>query len=112
MSVPWAERTAKAPRPQAAPPRIKRSPCWNVSSFDFHATLAGVPGPRLIRNEVIQVYEPRQKRLLAAPWMIESLHRELFPLDGLVGLIYQDAGHRHPRVCMHRIRGAPLLPLW
>src|SRR4051812_31170362 len=60
-------------------------------------------GPTLIRNEVIEVREPRQKRLLAPVWMMKSFHSEQFPLDGIVGLIEQGAGHRHLRVCKHRI---------
>jgi len=62
-----------------------------------------MPGPTLIRHQVIQVREPRQKRLLASTWMVKSLHREEFPLEGVVGLIQQSAGHRHLRVFQHRI---------
>src|SRR5512132_318299 len=62
-----------------------------------------MPGPTLIRHQVIQVREPRQKRLLASTWMVKPLHREEFPLEGVVGLIQPRAGHRHLRVFKHRI---------
>jgi hypothetical protein len=77
--------------------------CWHFPAFDFHATLAGMLGPTLIRHQVVQVGQPREKRLLAATGMMESLHREEFPLDGVVGLIEQGAGHRHLGVCEHRL---------
>jgi hypothetical protein len=44
-------------------------------------------GATLIRDEVVQVCEPGQKRLLAATWVMEPLHREQFPLDGVMRLI-------------------------
>ena len=47
--------------------------------------------------------EPSQECLLAAFEMVESLHHEQLPVDGVVGLIQQRAGHRHPGVCKHRI---------
>ena len=77
--------------------------CGDCASFDFHPTLAGVLGATLIRNKVIQVREPRQKCLLAPVWMMEPLHREQFPLDGVMGLIQERARHRHPRVFKDRI---------
>ena len=61
--------------------------CGDSSAFHCHTTLTGMLGATLIRDEVIQVGEPREKRLLAATWMMEPLHREQFPLDGVVGLI-------------------------
>ena len=47
--------------------------------------------------------EPREKPLLAATWMMEPLHREQFPLDGVMGLIEQGAGRRHLGIFKHRI---------
>jgi hypothetical protein len=52
----------------------------------------------LIWDQVLQVCEPRQKRLLASPRMMEPLYRKQFPLDGVMGLVSQRAGHRHPGV--------------
>jgi hypothetical protein len=60
-------------------------------------------GPTLIRDEVVQVDEPREKPLLTATGMMESLHREQFPLDGVMGLIQQRAGRRHLGLFQHRI---------
>ena len=77
--------------------------CGYSSAFHFHATLPGMLGATLIRDEVVQVGEPREKRLLAATGMMEPFHREQFPLDGVMGLIQQGAGRRHLRVCEHRI---------
>jgi len=62
-----------------------------------------MPGPTLIRHQVIQVRKPRQKRLLAPVWMMEPFHREQFPRDGMVGLIQQGAGGGHLRVGEDRI---------
>src|SRR5437870_13917908 len=60
-------------------------------------------GPALIRHQVVEVCQPYEKRLLASTWMVKPLHREAFPLEGVVGLIQQRAGHRHLRVFKHRI---------
>ena len=65
------------------------------SAFDFHATLPGVLGTTLIRDEVVQMREPREKCLLVATGMMEPLHGEELPLDGVVGLIQERAGHGH-----------------
>src|SRR4029450_3491327 len=72
--------------------------CRYASAFHFHPTLAGMPSATLIRDQVVQVCEPREKRLLTAPGMMEALHHEQFPVDGIVGLIEQRTGHRHLRV--------------
>jgi hypothetical protein len=61
--------------------------CGDCASFDFHATLAGVLRPTLIGDQVIEVGEPWQKRLLAPFRMMEALHGEQFPLHDVVGLI-------------------------
>ena len=47
--------------------------------------------------------EPCQKRLLAPAWMVKSFHCEEFPLHGVVRLVEQGAGHRHPGIFKHRI---------
>jgi hypothetical protein len=44
-------------------------------------------GTTLIRDEVVQVGEPREKRPLAPAWVVKAFHREQLPLDGVVGLI-------------------------
>ena len=72
-------------------------------AFHFHATLASVLGPTLIRDEVVQVRESREKRLLAAPGMMKALHYEQFPLDGVMGLIQQGTRGRHLWVCKDHI---------
>jgi hypothetical protein len=77
--------------------------CGYSPAFHFHATLAGVLGPTLIRYQVVQVCQPSKKRLLAPLGMMEPFHREQLMLDSLVGLIEQSAGDRHLRVCEHRI---------
>src|SRR5215813_2066625 len=64
---------------------------WDCASFHFHATVAGMLGPTLIRDEVVQVGEPGEKRLLASTGMMESLHCEQFALDSIMGLIQQGA---------------------
>jgi hypothetical protein len=46
-----------------------------TSAFHFRATLASMLGPTLIGDEVVQVREAGEKRLLAATGMMEALHR-------------------------------------
>ena len=83
--------------------------CWDCSSFDFYTTLPGMYGPTLIRDEVIQVCESREKGFLTAPWMVKSFHGKELPLDGVMRLIQQRAGRRHLGVCKHRIPARLLL---
>ena len=52
-------------------------------------------GATLIRHKVVQVRQPREKRLLAPLGMMEALHHEELPVDGVMRLIEQGAGHRH-----------------
>jgi hypothetical protein len=61
--------------------------CRYASAFHFHPTLAGMLSSALIRDEVVQVCEPRQKRLLTATGMVKPFHGEQFPLDSVVSLI-------------------------
>ena len=44
------------------------------SAFHFHATLANVLGPALIRHQIVQVGESRQKRPLAAAGVMKAFH--------------------------------------
>jgi hypothetical protein len=78
-------------------------------AFHFRPALTGMLRPTLIGEQVVQVRQPRQKRLLTATWMVKPLHREQFPLDGVMGLIQQDAGHRHLRIFEHRLPARFLL---
>src|SRR5260370_33558770 len=77
--------------------------CWDCSSFDFHPTLAGMLSAPLVGHEVVQMGEPSQKRLLASFGMMEALHHEQLPVDGVMRLIQERAGHGQLRVCEHRI---------
>ena len=61
--------------------------CRYSPTFHFHTTLTGMLGATLIRDEVVQVGEPCEKRLLASTRMVKPFHREQFPLDGIVRLI-------------------------
>src|SRR5712692_10532158 len=61
--------------------------CGYSSACHFHATLTRMLGSTLIRDEVIQMREPRQKRLLTAAWMVKSFHHEELPVDGIMRLI-------------------------
>jgi hypothetical protein len=72
--------------------------CRNFPAFDFHPTRPGMLGPTLIRHQVVQVRQPREKRLLAPLRMMEALHREQLPLDSVMGLIQEGAGRGHLRV--------------
>jgi hypothetical protein len=44
-----------------------------ASAFHFHATLAGVLGPALVREQVVEVCQPSQQRLLAATGMSDDV---------------------------------------
>jgi hypothetical protein len=72
-------------------------------AFHFYPALSGMLGSTLIRDQVIQVRQPCQKRLLTALWMMEPLHGEELPLNSIMGLIQQRAGDGHLRVGEHRI---------
>ena len=68
--------------------QIEKPVCGGyASAFDFYATLASVLRPTLIRDEVVQVGEPREKRRLAATGMMAALHHAQFPVEGVMGLI-------------------------
>ena len=59
--------------------------------------------------------EPAQKRRLAALGMMEALHHDQRPVEGVMGWIHHGAGHGQRRGCTHRIparllRLAPLPP--
>src|SRR5437660_10747129 len=69
--------------------------CRYSSTFHFHPTLPGMLGSTLIRDEVVQVGEPREKRPLAPACMVKPFHREQFSLDGVMRLIEQGTGRRH-----------------
>src|SRR5262245_37959954 len=60
-------------------------------------------GAPLMWDQVVQVGEPCEKRLLAPLWVVKPLYGEGLPLDGVVGLIQQGAGHRHLRIGEHRV---------
>jgi hypothetical protein len=79
---------------------VSRGDC---SSFHFHPTVAGMLRSTLIRDQVIQVRESRQKCLLAAIGMMEVFHGEQLPLDSVVRLVEQGAGDGHLRVFEHRV---------
>jgi hypothetical protein len=44
-------------------------------------------GPTLIRHQIIEVDQPREKGMLASTWMVQAFHGEQFPFNGVVGLI-------------------------
>src|SRR5919198_6148744 len=83
--------------------------CWDYSSLDFHPALPRMLGATLIGDQVVQVGEPREKRLLAPVGMMEVFHHEQLAVEGVMGLIQQGAGHRHPGVFQHRIPAGFLL---
>jgi hypothetical protein len=48
----------------------------DFATFHFDPTLACVQGPALIWDQVVQVRQPGQKRLLAPFGMMKALHHE------------------------------------
>ncbi len=77
--------------------------CWDCSALDFHPALPSRLGSTLLWDQVVEVCEPRAKRLLAPVGMLEALHHEQLALKGVVRLIQEGARHRHPGGCKHRI---------
>jgi hypothetical protein len=61
--------------------------CRDSPAFHFYTTLPRMLGATLIGHQVIQVREPREKRLLVSTGMMKPLHREEFSLNGVVGLV-------------------------
>src|SRR5262252_937106 len=53
-------------------------------AFHFHPTLARIQGPALVRDQVVQVCQAGEKRLLMAAWMVKRFHHEQLPVDGVV----------------------------
>src|SRR5262245_14331961 len=53
--------------------------CGYTPAFDFHATLASMLSPTLIGNQVIEVRQPCQKRLLAATGMMVTVDGRITP---------------------------------
>jgi hypothetical protein len=51
--------------------------CWDCASFHFHATLTCMLSPTLIGDQVIEVRQPCQKRLLAPPWMMVTVDGQI-----------------------------------
>src|SRR6266446_1930196 len=62
-----------------------------------------VLGPLLVRNQVVQVHQPRQKRRLAPTRMVEALHGEQLPVHGVVRLVQPCTHRRHLGVFEYRI---------
>ena len=61
--------------------------CGYSPTFHFHPTLPGMLSATLIGHQVVQVSQAREKRLLAATWVMKAFHGEQFPLEGVMGLI-------------------------
>jgi hypothetical protein len=80
--------------------------CRYSPPFHFHPTLPGMLGPTLIRYQVVWVCQPREKRLLTSLWVMKPFHGEQFPLDGIMRLIQERAGHWHLGVCKDGIPAA------
>jgi hypothetical protein len=54
-------------------------------------------------DQGVEVREPGEKRLLTAVGMVQGFHHDQLPLDGVVGLVSQRAGHGHLGLCEHGI---------
>ena len=66
-------------------------------------------GAPLIWDAVVQVRESREKGLLTATGMVKPFHGKELPLDGVMGLIQERAGHRHLGGCKDGIPARLLL---
>src|SRR5262249_49211642 len=72
--------------------------CGDAPAFHFHATLAGMLRPTLIGDQVIEVRQPCQTRLLAATGWVKPFHRKQFALHSVMSLIQKRAGRWLRRV--------------
>jgi hypothetical protein len=59
-------------------------------------------GAPLIGHQIIQMGQTTQECLLAPIWMMKTFHHKEFPINGVMGLVQQSAGHWHLRVGEHR----------
>jgi len=75
----------------------------DFATVHFSPTLPGMPGSTLIRDQVVEVRSPGEKHLLAALRMMKRFHHEQLPLDSVMRLIQQGAGHRPPGIFKDRI---------
>jgi hypothetical protein len=50
--------------------------CGDCASFHCHATLAGMLSPTLIGDQIMEVRQPCQKRLLAPARVMKPFHGE------------------------------------
>ena len=93
--------------------------CGYSPAFHCHAPVAAMLGPALIRHQVVEVCQPWETRLLAATGMLEPVHREPLPRNGVVGLIQHGAGggplrvgeDRRPACLLVLTPASPALPV-
>jgi hypothetical protein len=86
--------------------------CWSSPTFHFYTALPNMLGATLIRHKVVQVRQPREKRLLAPLGMMEALHHEELPVDGVMRVIEQGAGHRHRVLLTGVYHGMYFASIW
>ena len=55
--------------------------CRYASAFHFHAASTGMLGPTLIGDQVVEVREPGEKRLLTAVWMVKRFRKCIIGVD-------------------------------
>jgi hypothetical protein len=91
-------------------PSTPKNAAWGMifsgareTTFHFYPTLPDMLGAPLIRYQVVQMREPSDQRLLTLARVMESLHRKQLPVDSVMRLIQQRAGHRHLRDCGVRL---------
>ena len=77
--------------------------CRYSPTFHCYTTLARRLGATRIGHQVVEMGQAREKRLLVSTGMMKPLHCEQLPLDGVVGLVSEGAGHRHLRIGEHRV---------
>ena len=56
-------------------------------AFHLYPTLPSMLSAPLIWDQVIQVRQPHEKRLLTAPRVMKPFHGEQFPFDSVMGLV-------------------------
>ena len=61
--------------------------CGYAAAFHFRAALPGMLSPTLIRDEVLEMGQPCEKRLLTTTRVMKPFHGEQLPLYGVVRLV-------------------------
>src|SRR5215510_7105302 len=61
--------------------------CRDAAAFHFHPTPTRILGSPLVRNQVVEMRQPREKRRLAPAWVMKAFHVEELAVHRVMRLI-------------------------